>query len=117
MIAASLEATNGFHQETLLPPRLSGERATYKANGYLGKHIGMFYGASEPELFYLEDGPIWQVVVCFQQYHVGPVRLAFLDVNALSGEVIPLTETQICQIRSRAHAYIKHHPLRAAPIR
>ncbi len=110
MTVATLEPTNGIHQESLPQPTITGERATYKANGYLTMHVGMFFGAEEPNLLALPDRLVWQVLVTFLMYDVGPFPVGFLDVDANTGQVVPFTETQIEMILNRTDAFVKLNP-------
>lgn len=113
MVTKVIESQNGTHPIAVNQPAITGDRARRKANGYLGMHISMFFGADDPVFFPLER-PVWQVSVYFLRYEIGPVKLAFLDVDALSGEVIPFTDSQIQEIRQRANAFVKCHTLQAA---
>ena len=109
-----LEAQTRTKQEVVAQSTITGDRARRKANGYLTKHVSMFFGAENPVFLPLER-PIWQVSVIFLRYHLGPVPLAFLDVDAITGEVIPFTDNQIQELRRRAHAFVKCHSLHPTP--
>lgn len=101
-------------QHVSLPTSITGEEARLKANGYLTKHVGMFFGATSP-LFLPLDKPVWQLTIFFQRYGIGPVQLAFLDVDAETGQVIPLTDAQIQRTQGRARAFAKGSPPRTNP--
>lgn len=88
------------------PLGISAAQAVRKANGYLGKFVGMFFGATDP-IFIPEDHPLWQVTVTFQMYDVGPYTLGILDIDAHSGDVFPLAQHQIDAMQRRANAIAK----------
>ncbi|MEZ4728722.1 MAG: hypothetical protein R3E79_16430 [Caldilineaceae bacterium] len=69
-----------------------GEYARRRATSYLG--------ATTP-IFVPGEPPRWQVTIEFQMYDVGPFTLGVMDVDAHTGEVIPLPAEQIKQIRER----------------
>lgn len=89
---------------------ITGEQARRRANGYLTKSVSMYFGAVDP-LFLPLESPIWQVSVIFLRNQLGPVHLGFLDIDAQTGQVVPLTDQQIHQLRQRAHAYVTSHSL------
>ena len=82
-----------------------GEYARRRAERYLGDHIAMFFNAAEP-MFVPGDPARWQVTIVFKRYHLGPFTLGVMDVNAQTGEPLPLTKSQLKRIRERAHALV-----------
>lgn len=83
-----------------------GEYARREASGYLDDNISMFYGAVDP-VFIQNDPPIWQVTIVFKMYDQGPFTLGIMDVNAKTGDPIPLSPSQIKRIRERTRAIIR----------
>lgn len=82
------------------------EYARKKADQYLRSSLSMHYGASDPIL--VEDNSfLWQLTIQFKMYEVGPVTLGTLDVNAITGEVIPLSTDEITRIRERTRGIIR----------
>jgi hypothetical protein len=81
------------------------EEARRRANSYLAQVVSTGYRAIEPELVPLE-GPIWQFVIQYKVPTLSPIRVGLLEVNALTGEVLPLTINQIETMRDRARAYL-----------
>lgn len=82
------------------------EYARKKADQYLRCSLSMHYGATDPIL--VEENPyLWQVTIQFKMYEVGPVTLGTLDVNAITGEVIPLSTDEIARIQERTRGIIR----------
>lgn len=81
------------------------EEARRRANSYLAQYVSTGYRAIEPELVPLE-GPIWRFVIQYKAPTLSAIRVGLLEVNALTGEVLPLTINQIETIRDRARAYL-----------
>lgn len=108
MTVQILEAPESVELHAPQQTRISGERATYKANNYLARHVSTCYGATAPELLLL-DKEVWQVLVHFKTPNLGPLRVGFLDVDAETGKVISFTDEQIEIIRDQASAFVKHH--------
>lgn len=90
-----------------------GEYARKRADRYLGDQIGMYFDAADP-VFVPGDSPRWQVTIVFKRYYLGPFTLGVMDVDAKTGEPIPLTKTQLKRIRERTHALIEFHTQTAA---
>lgn len=83
------------------------EYARRKADGYLGMDIGLFCSATDGVLIPLER-PIWQFAIRFGLPRLGELGiLSTLDVDAQTGEPIPLTPKQIKRMRARADAIVK----------
>lgn len=89
-------------------PKITEEQATYKANNYLTKYVSVSFGAANPVLLPLER-LTWQVEIYFQLPRMARFSLAFLDVDAETGEVVPFTDEQIDNYLYRANAYAKRH--------
>lgn len=83
-----------------------GEYARKRAQRYLGDAVAMFFEATDPVLIDGEQA-VWQVTIVFKMYEIGPVALGTLDIDALTGEPIPLTTEQIKSIKERANAIAK----------
>jgi hypothetical protein len=83
------------------------EYARRQASTYLDEHISMFYEGADP-VFVPGEPPLWQVTIVFKQYHLGPFVLGVMDVNAQTGEPLPLSATQLKRIRERTRAIIGH---------
>jgi hypothetical protein len=90
-----------------------GEYARRRAEAYLGDQIGMFFNAADP-VFVPSNPPRWQVTVVFKRYHRGPFTLGIMDVDAETGEPIPLSKLQLKRICERAHALVAVQPQTAA---
>jgi hypothetical protein len=82
------------------------EYARRRADRYLGDHIGMFFGATDP-VFVPTEPPRWQMTVVFKMVDIGPLTLGTLDVDARTGEPAPLTAKQIKQMQERVHAIVE----------
>ncbi len=85
-----------------LPPAIQLERlAIDKVNRYLTQHLGNCFIAVEPRFF--EQISVW---FCFIQYAVGdlirPVIAGRIQIDARTGDLIPLTDEEILQIQERA---------------
>lgn len=74
------------------------------ANRYLSDHVGFFFTATEG-IFIPVTPPIWQFLIKFRLPQSGDIGIfGALDVNAQTGVVIPLPQTQILTIQRRANA-------------
>jgi hypothetical protein len=83
------------------------EYARQRASGYLDATFSMYFTAMDP-VFVPGEPPCWQVTILFQKYAIGPVMLGVLDVNAHTGEPVPLPEQTIHHICERARAIVRH---------
>lgn len=104
---------NGVATHESSRPMLSAARATAKANGYLSKYVGVLFGAEEPVFLQL-DRPVWQLSITFKMNDIGPLTVGLLDVDAFTGEVLPLSAEQILMIQERTDAHLKRRPLSPA---
>jgi hypothetical protein len=83
------------------------EYARRKANGYLSMEVSLFCSATEGVFIPLAR-PIWQFAIRFGLPRLGDFGiLGMLDVDACSGEIIPLTSKQIKRMRVRADALVE----------
>lgn len=109
-----LDTTLQSGEEVIPKPEITGERAAAKARNYLCKYVGISFGAEEPKLLQL-DRLIWQVTVFFKLPYMQPYPVAFLDVDAITGDVNQFSDEEIEIYLSRARAYAKVNPSSAAP--
>lgn len=104
-------------KEGVLPLNEQGyvlsEYARKAAERYLSEQLGMYFGAADP-VFVPGNPSHWQVTMLFKRYHLGPFTLGVMDVDAKSGEPIPLPKIQLKRIRERTHALIEFYTQTAA---
>lgn len=82
---------------------VSPDVARRRANGYLGMNAGTLLGASEPRLL-MGERPLWKLSVNLHLPSIGYVgQVGMIEVDAMSGEVIPLSATTIQNYQDRAH--------------
>lgn len=82
--------------------------ARRRANGYLGMHVGLLLGTSDPQLL-LGEHPAWKLSVNLHLPGRGYVgRVGTMKVDAITGEVMPLAAAEIQQIQEQAHDLIAH---------
>jgi hypothetical protein len=92
-------------------------RAQMNANGYLADHIALSVKADRP-VFVAGDRPVWRATAFLRLCGHGRVcDLGVIDVDAQTGEVVPLPETQLQAMRKRAHDAAKRTTLAAATLR
>lgn len=85
------------------------EYARRKANSYLGREVSLFYSVTNGVFIPLVR-PIWQFMIQVQLPRLGTLgMMGAIDVDAQTGEVMPLTRKQIKQIRERADALVQFH--------
>ncbi|HMN26648.1 MAG TPA: hypothetical protein PKE45_00730 [Caldilineaceae bacterium] len=83
------------------------EYARRQADSYLGTEVSLFYSATDG-IFVPLVRPIWQFSIQVRLPRLGVLGImGTLDVDAQSGEVIPLTHKQIKRIRERADALVE----------
>ncbi len=108
---ATMQAVqNGTASQKSSSQAISAARAVARANGYLSKYVGVLFGAADP-LFFPLTHPIWQVSITFKMNEIGPFIVWLLDVDAVTGEVLPLSEQQIQLIQERTDAYLTRRTL------
>jgi hypothetical protein len=84
-----------------------GEYARRRANGYLSREVSLFYSATDG-IFVPLTQPIWQFSIEVRLPRLGVLGImGAIDVDAQTGEVIPLTTKQIKRIRERADALVE----------
>lgn len=99
-----LKIEGHFAQEIKISPTA----ARRKANGFLARHITMMVSAGQPTLI-LETPPRWRVPATLRLPSLGEVSiLGTVDIDAQSGEVIPLSPEQIQRMQDLAHAIATH---------
>jgi hypothetical protein len=82
---------------------ISPDKARRRANGYLGMHVGVLLGTSEPRLL-MGDRPLWKLSVNLHLPSIGYVgQVGTIQVDATTGDVIPLADSTIQQYQDRAH--------------
>ncbi len=85
------------------------EYARRKANGYLTMAVSLSCEATDGILIPLAP-PIWQFAIRFGLPRLGELgMLGTLDVDAQTGQPLPLTPTQIKRMRVRADALVQFH--------
>jgi hypothetical protein len=88
-----------------------GEYARRRANGYLTMKVSLFYSAVDGIFGPPAGGPpgaIWQFSIEVRLPRLGALGImGTIDVDAQTGEVIPLTQKQIKRIRDRADALVE----------
>ena len=84
-----------------------GEYARRQADSYLGTEVSLFYSATKG-VFVPLTHPIWQFTLQVRLPRLGILGLmGAIDVDARTGEVLPLTHKQIKRIRERADALVE----------
>jgi hypothetical protein len=98
-------------QQDVLPVDEQGyvlaEYARRQADSYLGAEVSLFYSATNG-VFVPLACPIWQFAIQVRLPRLGVLGImGTLDVDAQTGEVIPLTHKQIKRVRERADALVE----------
>jgi hypothetical protein len=83
------------------------EYARRRASRYLDAQLSMYFSAIDP-VFVPGDPAHWQVTIVFKMYDIGPITLGIMEVDARTGEPVPLTDEELTQIRERTSAIIRH---------
>jgi hypothetical protein len=90
------------------------EYARRRANGYLTDHLSLHYSATGGAFVRLSR-PVWQFAIRFRLPRLSSAgMMGTLDVDAQTGEPIPLAPEQLEQIRDCTHAFIRAQPLATA---
>jgi hypothetical protein len=77
--------------------------AKTRVNGYLSRHIAFFASASGQPTFVASNPPVWRVTTALRlSDHDQVIELGVVEVNALTGEVIPLPEHQLQTMQNHA---------------
>jgi hypothetical protein len=79
-------------------------QAKIRVNGYLAKYVTFFASATGRPQWIAGSPPCWRVTttLCMGDQDSG-CELSAIDVNAQTGEIIPLTNQQIQTLQRRAH--------------
>jgi hypothetical protein len=86
--------------------KISPDAARRYVNDYLTMYVSMTLHAVEPVLL-LGEQPLWRLALEMRLRKLGPVaRLGVIDVDAMTGDVIPLSAQQIRQLQDRANDII-----------
>ena len=89
--------------------------ARRRANGYLGLHVAMSLLANNPRL-HISHGPHWRFDIDLHLPQLGKVAtLGVIDVDATTGEVIPLPANLITDLQDRADVIAARLTPEAAP--
>lgn len=87
---------------------VSPETARRRANGYLAMHVALLLGTSDPRLL-MGDPLTWKLSVNLHLPSIGYVgQVGTIQINALTGDVIPLSATDIQLYQERAYDLIGH---------
>jgi hypothetical protein len=101
----TLESTSTTKQWT--QPAIDETTARRAANGYLSREVGIAFGAIEGVFVPLEH-PIWQFAIQFHLPRLGQLGvMGIVDVNAQTGDPIPLPRQIIDSIQDRADAIVQ----------
>jgi len=95
-------------------PAVNEAQARRAANGYLSREVGIPFGAVAGVFVPLEP-PIWQFAIEFHLPRLGQLGvMGTIDVNAETGEPLPLSRPDIEKIQDRADAIIRFQTPAAA---
>lgn len=87
------------------------------ANGYLADQVSLFAKADRP-VWVAGDRPVWRATVFLRLRGQGRVcDLGTVDVDAQTGNVIPLTNQHLQAMRKRAHDAAERTAVAATPTR
>lgn len=90
------------------------EYARRRANGYLIDQLSLHYSATNG-VFVSLSPPVWRFAVRFRLPRLrSPESMGTLDVDARTGEPLPLAPEQLQHIRDRTHALIRGQQLATA---
>ncbi len=108
IIVECVESWPNNHPLRVETPQLSfeisvaPEVARRCANGYLGLNVAMSILASEPALI-LGDLPVWRMSANLHLPDFGfVVTVGSIEVDALTGKILPLSPEQITAMQDRA---------------
>jgi hypothetical protein len=100
----SLRVKGEFAQDIATAPAV----AQRKANGYLAQYVTMMVMAGTPTLF-LGQQPVWRVPAILSLPGLGEVStIGTVDIDAETGEIIPLPNSQLSRMQEIAHALAAH---------
>ena len=84
---------------------ITPDKARRRASGYLAGYVTMMVLAGEPVLV-MSSEPKWRIPAVLHLPGLGPVStVGTVDVNAQTGEIIPLTAEQILIMQERANEF------------
>jgi len=107
----SLRVEAQFAGEITVSPTIAQRHAA----GFLAGHITMMVLAGEPVLVWGEQ-PVWRVPACLHLPDLGEVSIVgFIEVDALTGEIIPFSPDQIAAMQRRANDIATRFTLSATP--
>ncbi len=88
-------------------PGYASDQVRRHAQGYLTEHVAMALRPGEPVLVW-GDKPVWRIPVWLHLRGHGQVAaVGSLDVDAATGEVIPLSPDQIRGMQDRADVFAR----------
>ena len=91
-------------------PPIEPRYARRTVNRYLGHHVTMMTLAGDPTLHIGKD-TVWRVPILFAAPHTGPVAtIGYINVDAISGDLHPLTQDEIEQKLKFADALAANLP-------
>lgn len=95
--------------------KVAPESARRRANSYLSMDVAMEFQPGEPVLLWGER-PVWRMPVHLHLPGLGQVTtLGFIEVDAMTRAVIPLSQEQINKMRARAHDIVTRLTPATAP--
>ena len=98
----------------IVTPVVDETTARQAANGYLSCDVGIPFGAIEG-IFVPLELPVWQFAIQFNLPRFGRLGImGTIDVNAETGQPIPLATEVIHKIQDRADAIVQFHTQTAA---
>ena len=87
---------------------VSPDLARRRAKGYLSREVGMAFRPGESVLVWGSQ-PVWRMTIHLFLRGYGQVaELGAIEVDAISGEVIPLASAQISAVQGQADAIARH---------
>ena len=99
-----LKVEGEFAQDISVSPIV----AQRKANGYLAQYVTMMVSADIPTLF-LSQPPVWRVPAILSLPDLGEVStIGTVDIDAETGEIVSLPESQLSRMQEIAHALAAH---------
>ena len=94
---------------------VSPKEAKRNANGYLSMDVAMSIVADEPILIWSER-PVWRMTTSLLLREWGRVaQVGAIDVDAMTGDVLPLTSNQIQTMQDRANELASRLTLETTP--
>lgn len=102
---ALIAAAESRHERPLVAQGyVPAEYARRRANGYLTEELSLYYSASAGHLV-AQGPPMWQFTIRFRRPRRGAAGVVgLLNVDARTGDPLPLSAEQLSQLQDRAHA-------------